>query len=77
MGYKNPELDKLYTDQQKERDPEKRKELMGKIQQIAADEIPKLTIYYKNSLAVHKPAVYDGWSEHTYHSDSRENFVAD
>jgi peptide/nickel transport system substrate-binding protein len=50
---------------------------MGKIQQIAADEIPKLTIYYKNSLAVHKPAVYDGWSEHTYHSDSRENFVAD
>ena len=77
MGYNNPEVDKLYTAQQKEKDPKKRKELMGKLQQIVAEEVPKLTIYYTKSLAVHRPAVYDGWSEDTYHSDSRSNFVDD
>ena len=77
MGYDNPEVDKLYTGQQKEKDPEKRKEIMEKLQKIVAEEVPKLTIYYTNSLAVHRPAVYDGWSADTYHSDSRSNFVDD
>lgn len=77
MGYNNPEVDKMYTAQQKEKDPEKRKGIMFELQQIIAEEIPKLTIYYTKSLAVHRPAVYDGWSEDTYHSDSRSNFVDD
>ncbi len=77
MGYNNPEVDKLYIAQQKEKDPNKRKGLMGKLQQIVAEEVPKLTIYYTKSLAVHRPGVYDGWSADTYHSDSRSNFVDD
>lgn len=77
IGYNNPEVDKLYSTQEKETDPEKRRELMAELQQIVAEELPKLTLYYKNSLAVHQPSVYDGWSPETYHSDSRINFVAD
>jgi len=77
IGYHNPEVDRLYSAQEKEPDPEKRRELMAELQQIVAEELPKLTLYYKNSLAVHRPSVYDGWSPETYHSDSRINFVAD
>ena len=77
IGYHNPEVDRLYFAQAKETDPAKRRELMAKLQQIVAEELPKLTLYYKHSLAVHRPAVYDGWSPETYHSDSRINFVAD
>jgi len=77
VGYNNPEVDRLYSAQEKENDPEKRLELMAELQQIVAEELPKLTLYYKNTLAVHRPSVYDGWSKDTYHHDSRINFVAD
>ena len=77
IGYQNTEVDELYIAQQKEKDPKKRKEIMFKLQQIVADDVPKLTLYYKNSLNVHRPSVYDGWSLDTYHSDSRSNFVDD
>ena len=75
IGYQNPEVDRLYSAQDKEIDPEKRRELMAELQQILAEDLPKLTLYYTNSISVHRPAVYDGWSEDTYHSDSRSNFV--
>ncbi|MDH7576524.1 MAG: ABC transporter substrate-binding protein [Bacillota bacterium] len=77
LGYHNPEVDKLFSAQKKETDPGKRLALMAELQRIVAEELPKLTLYYKNSLTVHRPSVYDGWSQETYHSDSRENFVND
>ncbi|GBF33109.1 oligopeptide ABC transporter OppA [Desulfocucumis palustris] len=77
MGYKNPGLDSLYSRQEKETDPARRKELMAELQRIVAEEVPKITLYYRNTLAVHRPAVYDGWSEETYHHDQRINFVKD
>jgi peptide/nickel transport system substrate-binding protein len=75
IGYQNPELDRLYLAHEKETDPEKRRELMYELQHILAEDLPKITLYYTNSISVHRPAVYDGWSEDTYHSDSRQNFV--
>lgn len=77
IGYHNPELDKLFFAQKQESNPAKRKELMAKLQEVAAEDLPKLTLYYRNSLAVHRPSVYDGWSKETYHNDARINFVAD
>lgn len=77
MGYKNPELDRLYSLQEKETDSAKRLELMAELQRMVAEEVPKITLYYRNTLAVHRPAVYDGWSEETYHHDQRINFVED
>lgn len=77
IGYHNPEVDRLYSAQEKETDPKKRRQLMAELQRIVAEDLPKITLYYKNSLMVHRPSVYDGWSPETYHSDSRINFVAD
>ncbi|WP_066638526.1 ABC transporter substrate-binding protein [Desulfolucanica intricata] len=76
IGYNNPEVDRLYSAQEKETDTEKRRKLLDELQQIVAEELPKLTLYYTNSLAVHRPSVYEGWSKETYHNDSRDNFVA-
>lgn len=75
IGYQNSALDRLYLAQDKETDPEKRREMRAELQQILAEDLPKLVLYYTNSISVHRPAVYDGWSEDTYHSDSRANFV--
>lgn len=77
IGYENPEVDRLYSAQEKETDPEKYRELTAKLQQVVAEDLPKLTLYYTNSLTVHRPSVYDGWSPEIYHNDSRINFVAD
>lgn len=77
IGYNNPEVDRLYNAQLKETDPKKRAQLMAELQRIVAEDLPKLTLYYRNNIKVHRPSVYDGWSPKTQHDDSRENFVAD
>ncbi|UNC93035.1 ABC transporter substrate-binding protein [Candidatus Contubernalis alkaliaceticus] len=77
IGYSNPEVDRLYSAQEKETDLERKRKLMEELQQIVAEELPKLTIYYRNDISVHRPSVYDGWSLETYHNDHRLNFVAD
>lgn len=75
IGYKNEKLDELYAAYTKETDKGELKKLMSEMQEIAAAEVPKLTLFYTNSIVVHKPAVYDGWSMESWHSDSRINYV--
>lgn len=60
-GYCNPELDKLAVEQLKETDIEKRKEIVGKIQEIIADEVPQLLLYYRTSNFVYRKDKGDGW----------------
>jgi len=76
IGYNNPEVDKLYNAQLKETDPKKRAQLMAELQRIVAEDLPKLTLFYRNNIKVHRPSVYDGWSPKTQFDDSRQNFVA-
>ncbi len=77
VGYNNPQVDQLYTDLQKTTDPAEQLKISGELQALLAQELPKLTLYYKNIIMVHRPAVYDGWSPDIYHNDSRTNFVAE
>ncbi|NCC67277.1 MAG: diguanylate phosphodiesterase [Clostridia bacterium] len=77
IGYDNEELDELYAAYEKETDKEELAKLMTQMQEIVANEVPKITLYYTNTIAVHRPAVYDGWNADTYHNDSRDNFVDD
>ncbi|AFA47291.1 ABC transporter substrate-binding protein [Acetobacterium woodii] len=77
IGYNNPEVDRLYTAQLKATGPEEQLKLSGELQNLVAQELPKLTLYYTNTIAVHRPKVYNGWSADTYHNDARINFVAD
>lgn len=74
IGYNNPEVDRLYTAQLKATDPAEQLKLSRELQNLVAQEMPKLTLYYTNTIAVHRPKIYDGWSPDTYHNDSRANF---
>lgn len=64
MGaYSNPELDKLMDEQLQERDKEKRKELIGKIQQGIAEDQPYTFIYYPEEFRA-MPAELQGYEFH-------------
>ncbi len=51
-GYKNPEVDKLLEQADQELDEAKRAALLKKVQQIWADELPSLPLYFRLELQV-------------------------
>lgn len=60
-GYSNPELDKLADAQLFELDQEKRSVLVNNMQEIIAQDIPVLPLYYKTTSNVIRTDVHDGW----------------
>ncbi|MFW6381616.1 MAG: ABC transporter substrate-binding protein [Bacillota bacterium] len=60
-GYNNPELNKLLLQQKREFDEETRKELLFRIQDILAAEVPEIPLYYTAGYTVYRPDKYDGW----------------
>ncbi|MBS4178505.1 peptide-binding protein [Lederbergia citrea] len=63
IGYSNPELDKLMDEQLKERDKDKRKEMIGKIQQGLAEDQPYTFLYYPTEFRA-MPAELKGYEFH-------------
>lgn len=61
-GYTNRELDDLLYRQSIEKDPVKRKNLVYRIQEILAEEIPLLLLYGQVDNTVYRPKKYDGWT---------------
>jgi peptide/nickel transport system substrate-binding protein len=54
-GYKNPEVDQLALSAQSELNPEKRRELYYRIQELTTDDAPVILLYYpKGRAAAHK-----------------------
>lgn len=51
-GYHNPEVDRLIIKAQRTLDMEKRKQLYWKIQEILADELPYISLWYETNVAV-------------------------
>lgn len=62
-GYSNPELDKLMDEQLQERDKEKRKEQIGIIQQLLAEDQPYSFLYYPDEFRA-MPAELQGYEFH-------------
>ena len=60
-GYCNQELDKLAVEQLGETDIEKRKEIIGKMQEIIADQVPQLLLYYRTYNFVYRKDKSEGW----------------
>ncbi len=60
-GLDMPELTSLLKQQHLETDPARRRELVEKIQQLAAEEVPEIPLFYTTSYNVFRPATYDGW----------------
>ena len=60
-GYSNPEYDELYNQQAVERDFEKRKELVWKMQQIVMDDVVYIIPYYDPALQAYRSDRFSGW----------------
>ncbi|MEM2203457.1 MAG: ABC transporter substrate-binding protein [Sulfolobales archaeon] len=59
--YSNPEVDKLIDQLVAELDPNKRRELAWKIQEILADEVPAVNLYYRKFVAPYRVDAFEGW----------------
>jgi peptide/nickel transport system substrate-binding protein len=51
----NPELNRLMEEQMVAMDPEKRKDIVSKIQEVYAEELPAISLYYPDSMAAYNP----------------------
>lgn len=60
-GFDVPALTALLKQQEIEFDPAKRKSLLREIQQLAAEQVPELPLFYTTAYSVYRPAEYDGW----------------
>lgn len=57
----NPELERLLAAQMEEMDPQKRKDLVFKIQALHARELPAIPLYYPEAMAAYNPASGVTW----------------
>lgn len=60
-GYANPEFDKLYDQQQVERDPEKRKQIVFKMQEILFNDVTYIIPYYQDTVQAYRTDRFQGW----------------
>jgi peptide/nickel transport system substrate-binding protein len=61
--YRNPEVDQLLELQRRTLDPEKRREIVWKIQEIIARDLPVLTLYMRTFIAAYRTDRFTGWIE--------------
>jgi peptide/nickel transport system substrate-binding protein len=61
IGYQNDTVDRLAFAQLKETNGEKRKQIVYELQEVLAEDVPSIPLYYTASYEAYRPAVYDGW----------------
>ncbi len=59
-GYTDPEFDAL-AESAISADDDRRKELIGQMQQILAADVPSMALWYRDGDWAYRPADYDGW----------------
>jgi peptide/nickel transport system substrate-binding protein len=60
-GYSNPEYDALFDQQSVELDPEKRREIVWQMQQIAFDDVVYIIPYYEQAVQAFRTDRFTGW----------------
>lgn len=61
QGYVNPTVDQLVEQQQATLDVNERKRIVARIQQLIAQDLPLLPLYYADSFGIYKKDVFDQW----------------
>ena len=61
-GYSNPEVDRLADEASVETDEAKRTELLRSIQEVLAQDLPLITLFYQDGIYAYRPAAYDDWT---------------
>lgn len=60
-GYNNSKLNSLLLKQKHEFDRGKRKQILFEIQNVLAEDVPEIPLYYTAGYTVYRPEKYDGW----------------
>lgn len=60
-AYKNPTYDALALEQARTTDPERRRQLLFRLQELLAEDVPMLPLYYPDGLHAYRPAAFDRW----------------
>jgi peptide/nickel transport system substrate-binding protein len=60
-GYANPEVDRLAQEQLKETNESRRKELIFRLQQLLAEDVPEIPLFLTTGHTVFRHESYDGW----------------
>jgi peptide/nickel transport system substrate-binding protein len=55
--YRNPQLDALMAQARAEPDPEKRKALFYQVQQIVAEDVPYISLWFNDNICVHRTRI--------------------
>lgn len=61
-GYANPEVDRLTDEAAVTTDEAARRELLFQVQEILAQDLPLITLFYQDGIFAYRPAVYDAWT---------------
>ncbi len=61
-GYANPEVDRLTDEAVITTDDAARRELLFQVQEILAEDLPLITLFYQDGIYAYRPAVYDAWT---------------
>ncbi len=62
QGYVNAEVDRLCLEQLRETDRAKRKQVIFKLQEVLAEDVPEIPLYNNYYYFVFRPEEYDGWT---------------
>ncbi len=60
-GYSNPAFDKLYDQQQVERDKEKRKQIVFQMQELLFNDVTYIIPYYQDTVQAYRTDRFQGW----------------
>lgn len=74
-GYSNPEYDHLYLDQQKAMEPEKRREIIWKMQEILFRDKPYIILYYGNALEAYRSDKFTNFLDSPLGIDSFQSLM--
>ena len=61
QGYVNPEVDRLCVEQFTAVDESRRKDIVGRIQRLVADDLPMLPLVYPHSYTIFDKRAFDQW----------------
>lgn len=61
-GYANPEVDALTDEAAVTTDEAARRDLLFQVQEILAQDLPLITLFYQDGIYAYRPAAYDDWT---------------
>jgi peptide/nickel transport system substrate-binding protein len=74
-GYANPRMDDLAERQAVTLDDGERHRQVAEIQQLAAQDMPVLVLYYPTEYSIYKKSVFDQWSEGSALTELKRNLM--